>query len=55
MWLGIGMAVLMIVLLLVVILVWAWTGPIIALVVFAAICALGASAATAMQRRRRGL
>ena len=33
--------------------VWAWTGPLIALLAFAGLCTVGASVATALQRRNR--
>jgi len=54
MWMAIGAPILMIVGLAVIVLVWIWTGPIIAIIVFAALCSAGASGAAAMQRRNRG-
>ena len=55
MYLVIGVPVVMILLLLVVIAVWAWTGPIIAFVVFAGLCTVGVSVGRTLQRRSRGL
>ena len=54
MWVAIAAPLLMIVALAVIVLVWMWTGPIIAMIVFAALCSAGAAGAAAVQRRNRG-
>ena len=54
MWVAIAAPILMIVALALIVVVWMWTGPIIAMIVFAALCSAGAAGAAAMQRRNRG-
>ena len=55
MWLAIAAPIILIVALAALFAVWMWTGPVIALIVFAGLCGVGASAAAALQRRSRGL
>jgi len=55
MWIAFGAIFLMVAILVIFLLVWMWTGLLVALIVLVVLLSVGASAATALQRRRRGL